>query len=55
MRPYQSYISKNIVYNINPNISKKYAEYIHYNYIYKLIFNINEFDCIFCKQKKLYN
>ena len=53
--PCQSYISKNVAYNINPNISEKYAEYIRYKYIYKLAFNINKFDRALHKQKKLHN
>ena len=55
MCSYQLYISKNIICNINLNISEKYTEYIYYNYICKLASNINKFNYIFYKQKKLQN
>ena len=52
IRSYQFYISKDIAYNINPNISEKYAKYIRYSYICKLASNINKFDHTFREQKK---
>ena len=47
IRSCQFCVSKDIAYNINPNISEKYAEYIYYNYICELISNINKFDHTF--------
>ena len=44
-----------MVYNINLNISKKYAKYIRYNYICELASNINKFNYILREQEKLYN
>ena len=44
-----------MVYTVNFNISEKYAEYICYNCIYELAFNIDKFNYALREQEKLYN
>ena len=44
MRPCQSYISKNIACNVNPNISEKYTECVRHSRVCELASNIDKFD-----------
>ena len=53
MRPCQSYISKDIICNINPNISEKCAECVRHSRVCELVSNINKFDRALREQEKL--
>ena len=48
-------VSKNVACNVNPNISKKYAECVRHSRICKLVSNVDKFNRVFREQEKLHD